>query len=114
LKKGKQLASAYTEGWEEERAQVKHWLWVLHRNGKDDNVLEIKESTFLRGNRTYRILNAHECWVMATFKTRKEDGPPIDYRVRDPSAITLMEEPGGILTAQVDGEVIPKGRVAAA
>jgi len=106
FKYGMQLASVYGEGWEEERAQVDLWLVQLYRQGKDDDVLEFKERSFLRGNRTYRILNAHDCWAVAAFRTGKKDDLPIYYRVQVPSAITLMHEPGGSLSAVVDGRII--------
>lgn len=108
LRSGIHLPSVYSPGWELEREQVEQWLLVLQRNGKGDNVIEIREFTFVGGSRTYRILNAHFCWVVATFRTGKEDDPPIDYRVREPGAITLLGETGGIPRARVDGDVIPR------
>jgi len=106
FKRGIRIAAVYTSGWEVERYQVKQWLLVLQRNGKNDNVVEIRGGTFLRGPCSYRILNAHTCWVMATFRTGKEDELPIDYRVREPGAITLLEERDGPAKAFVDGRVI--------
>jgi hypothetical protein len=106
---GKQFASVFGKGWEEERAQVERWLDLLRRMGKNDNVRQILERTFKKGNLTYRLANTGDCWVMATFKTGQENDLPIDYRVRIPSAITMTEEPGGALCAQMDGHFIPSG-----
>ncbi len=110
LRAGIRLAAVYTPGWDLERDQVERWLQVLQGNGKDDNVIEIQESTFVRGQHTYRFLNAHNCWVIAIFKTGKEDNRPSDFRVREPGAITLLDEPGKPIRAIVDGRVITNSK----
>jgi hypothetical protein len=114
LKIGMEVATIQGEGWEAERAQVEHWLDVLRGKEKQDKVVEILERAFRWDDFTYRFLNAGTCWAVAIFKRGKEHKLPIDYSVWELSAISLMEEPGGILTAQVDGKVIPKRRKAAA
>ena len=114
FKKGKQHAMVQGKGWKAERVQVESWLDVLQGNPKNDRVIEIKERTFRWGDITYRFLNTGDCWVMAIFRTRKEHELPIDYTVGQPDAVTLMEGPGGILSAKVDGRVIPKRRAVAA
>jgi len=44
----------------------------------------------------------------------KEHKLPTNYSVGPSDAVTLIEEPGGDLSAKVDGQVIARGRAAAA
>jgi hypothetical protein len=106
VRQGIQLAAVYTPGWEMERDQAEQWLLRLQRNERDDKIFEFYEKGFYGGGRTHRILNAHYCWVVATFRTGKEDGLPLDYRVREPVAITLLEQSGGPSRAIVNGRMV--------
>jgi VanZ family protein len=100
--------------WEIDRAQVECWLALLRRKGNAGNVVQIHERSFVRGYFTYRFLNTGDCWAVATFKIGKEDKFPATFRIKEPSAITLVREAGGTHTARVDGKAIPKKRAAVA
>ena len=49
---------------------------------------------------------AGDCWAMAIFKTGEEDKSPVEFRVRELSAITLMKEPDGKLAAHLEDKAI--------
>jgi len=110
FKKGKHFAAVYDGGWEEELAQLESWLVKLHRSGSDDNVEEVNESTFVRGKRTYRFLKTPDCWAIAVFATGLENKFPVDYRIRELSAVTLENQPDSTLGVRIKGTLIPRGQ----
>jgi len=106
FKRGIRIAAVYTSGWEVERYQVKQWLLVLQRNGKNDNVVEIRGGTFLRGPCSYRILNAHTLLGHGNLPHRQ--GRRTSHRLQSPGTRRhhFVEERDGPAKAFVDGRVI--------
>lgn len=110
FKTGSTIVTVSGEGWADERAQVDSWLAQLRRNDESDNIVEIKESTFVRGKRTYRFLKTPDCWVIGIFPTGYENKFLIDYRIRELSAVTLEQGPDSTIGARIKGTLIPRGQ----
>lgn len=100
--------------WQIDRARVEHWWELLRKDGNADNVVEIRERSFKKGDVTYRFLNTGDCWAVATLRIGKAHISPPTFRIRELGAITLVEEPDGTHTALIDGKVVPKKRAAGA
>jgi hypothetical protein len=109
LKRGIPFARVHSQGWKSEREQVEKWLAALRGSEGYQRVTEIRDRTFTRGDRTYRFFDAGNCWAVAMFQTGYEKRRPITYHVREHNEVALDEQPGGGVTARVDGGRLPRG-----
>ena len=110
LKRGIPFARVHGRGWKSERVQVEKWLAALRGTEGYRRVTEVREHTFVRGDRTYRFFDTGDFWAWATFQTGYEKKRPLAYHVCEHSAIALAGERGGPMTARVDGVLLPRGR----
>ena len=106
FKMGGSLKSIYEAAWEAERDQVARWRNLLCGRVKGPDVVEIRQDPLDYPEPIYRILNARDCWAMATFMDGKDDKPPATFAILESNAVTLVKESDGTQTAIVKGEVI--------
>lgn len=89
-KRGVPFARTRGKGWQKERSQVREWFVTLEGTTPVGHVVEVNSGSFWTGYFTYRLLNEGNYWAVAKFK-KSNPYWPVDYRVRDVSAVQITE-----------------------
>lgn len=96
------FAAAHDESFDKERRQVGQWLADLKYGDRNHQVIEFSAKSFWNGYSTYRLLDLGNCWAVARFKFNNLRGLA-EYRVRNPDAVTVSEQPNGKLKIGIAG-----------
>ncbi|HLZ52328.1 MAG TPA: hypothetical protein VKP61_16385 [Candidatus Acidoferrum sp.] len=99
------LVAAHDERFDKERSQVGQWLADLKYGDRSGQVIEFSVKSFWNRYRTYRLLNLGNCWAVAKFKSGNLRGL-VDYRVRGPDCVTVIEQPNGKMRIEIAGRFI--------
>jgi hypothetical protein len=99
------FVAAHADSFEKERGQVGQWLADLKYGDRSGQVFEFSVKSFWNGYWTYRLLNLGKCWAVAKFKFRNLRGL-VEYRVREPDGVTVMEQANGKLRIEIAGRSI--------
>lgn len=97
--------AAHDERFDKERSQVGQWLADLKYGDRSGQVIEFSVKSFWNGYWTYRLLNLGNCWAVAKFKSGNLRGL-VDYRVRGPDCVTVIEQPNGKMRIEIAGRFI--------
>lgn len=99
------FVAAYDNSFDEERGLIGQWLADLKYGDRNRDVIEFSVKSFWNGYWTYRLLDLGNCWAVARFKLGNLRGL-VEYRVRNPDAISVFEQPNGKLRIEIAGRLI--------